>query len=493
MWGKPEGGEMKVFLISPPLLSSPRTLRVSPPLGLAYLASYLETHGHEVRVLDAALSGWKRRREQGGLMRVGLTRREILRRVEAWGAEVVGISCISSALVGEVSALVRELGKTETKVVVGGTHASLRPEEMLESGADCVVVGEGEKTMLELVGALEKGGSLNLVKGIVWKRGKKVVRNPPRPPILDLDSLPFPAWHLFSMEQYFRVKGHAAAVRGRVAPMLTSRGCLHRCLFCTVPLVWGQWRARSPANVVKEIEWLIEQWGIEEVHFEDDNLSLDRERMKRLCREMVRKGVKVDWATPNGVDVRTLTTDLLEEMRRAGCYFLSFGLEHGNPLFREKMGKVFSPSHARRIVKKAKDLGIWTHAFFMVGWPWETRESLERTLRFAEEVGVDFATFFVVVPFPGTPLEELWEELGLDKPDPVLHSQFRPLVDLEGLKAEELKEWLEKASLRFQIRVLFRWFHRPGELLKRLKSAEDLRFFLTLTRHFFGEVVGRYG
>ncbi|TDA31763.1 MAG: hypothetical protein DSO03_04235 [Hadesarchaea archaeon] len=308
-----------------------------------------------------------------------------------------------------------------------------------------------------------------------------------------MDLLPFPAWHLFPLDEYFEVKGHAAATRGRVAPVLTSRGCVNRCIFCSVPLVWGCWRARSPANVVEEIEWLVEKWGVEEVHFEDDNLSLDRERMKGICREMVRRRVEVDWATPNGIDVRTLTADLLEEMRKAGCYWLSFGLEHGDPLFRERMGKSFQPSHVKRIVKRAKELGIWTHAFFMVGWPWETKESLERTLRFAEEVGVDFATFFVVVPFPGTPLERLWEELGLDKPDLALHSQFHPQVDLETLRAEELGRWLEKASLRFQTRRLLHWFRSPGELLSRFKSVEEVRFFLRLVRHFAEEVVGRYG
>ncbi|MEM2978445.1 MAG: radical SAM protein [Candidatus Hadarchaeales archaeon] len=484
---------MKVFLVNPPSLSLPTALRISPPLGLAYVASYLEAHGHEVVVLDATLSARRGKREEGGLVRVGMTPGEIRRKVEAWGAEVVGVSCVSSTLRGEVATLVREVRKTGAKVVVGGVHASLRPEEVVTDGADFAVVGEGEETMLELVETLEREGSPHRVKGVVWKKGGKVVRNPPRPPLRELDSLPFPAWHLFPMEEYFRVKGHAAAVRGRVAPVLTSRGCVNHCIFCSVPLVWGCWRARSPANVVEEIEWLVERWGVEEVHFEDDNLSLDQERMRGICREMVRRKVEVDWATPNGIDVRTLTTDLLEEMRRSGCYCLSFGLEHGDPLFRERMGKLLQPSHVRRIVKKAKELGIWTHAFFMVGWPWETKESLERTLRFAEEVGVDFATFFAVVPFPGTPLERVWEKRGLDKPDLSFHPQFQPQVDLETLRAEELGRWLEKASLRFQTRVFFRWLRSPSELLARLRSAEDVQFFFRLVRHFAGEVVRRYG
>ncbi len=484
---------MRVFLVSPPSLSLPSALRLSPPLGLAYVASYLEAHGHEVEVLDAALSGLNRREERGGLVRVGLTPREVRRRAEAWGAEAVGVSCVSSTLAGEVEALVRELGETGARVVVGGVHASLKPEEVVAWGADFAVVGEGEETMRELAEVLERGGSPGRVRGIAWRRGKKIIRNPPRPLIRDLDSLPFPAWHLFPLQEYSRVKGHAAAVRGRAAPVLTSRGCPNRCLFCSVPLVWGCWRARSPANVVEEIEWLVERWGTEEVHFEDDNLSLDRERMRGICREMVRRGVEVCWATPNGIDVRTLTADLLEEMRRAGCYFLSFGLEHGDPLFRERMGKLFSPSHVRRVVRKARELGIWTHAFFMVGWPWETRESLERTLKFAEEVGVDFATFSFPVPFPGTPLERLWEELGLEKPNLTLSPLFFPQVDLESLKAGELRSWLERASLRFQVRVLLRWLRSPGELLGRLRSAEDLRFLSRLAGHFGKEVMRRYG
>ncbi|MEM1981974.1 MAG: radical SAM protein [Candidatus Hadarchaeales archaeon] len=484
---------MRVFLINPPSLFLPGAFRVSPPLGLAYVASYLEAHGHEVEVLDATLSGWNRRKEQGGLVRVGLTPQEIRKKMEAWGAEVVGISCVSSTLAEEVAVLAKELRKTGVKVVVGGVHASLKPEEMIAKGADFAVVGEGEATMLELAETLERGGSLHRVRGIVWKEGEKVVKNPSRPLLQNLDSLPFPAWHLFPMEGYFEVKGHAASVRGKVTPVLSSRGCVHHCIFCSIPLVWGCWRARSPANVVEEIEWLVEKWGIEEIHFEDDNLSLDRERMRKICREMVKRKTEVEWATPNGIDVRTLTIDLLEEMKKAGCYFLSFGLEHGDPLFRERMGKSFSPSHVRRIVKKAKELGIWTHAFFMVGWPWETKESLEKTLKFAEEMEVDFATFFVVVPLPRTPLEKLWEELGLEKPDLTFHPQFRPQVDLETLRAEELGRWLKRASLRFQANRFLRWLRSPNELFKKLKSAKDLIFFFRLSRHFAGEVMRRYG
>jgi magnesium-protoporphyrin IX monomethyl ester (oxidative) cyclase len=244
--------------------------------------------------------------------------------------------------------------------------------------------------------------------------------------------------------------------------------------------------------VVDEVEELVEGWGVDEVHFEDDNLTLDRERMRGICREMVRRGVEVDWATPNGVEVGTLTEDLLEEMRRSGCYSLSFGLEHGDPLSRRRIGKDFSPSHVRRIVRRAKELGIWTHAFFIVGWPWETEESLERTLRFAEEVGVDFATFFVAVPFPGTPLERLWEELGLEKPDLPLRPQFRPVVDLETLKAEELGRWLKRSHRRFHARRLLRLLS-SRELSWRLRSLPDLLFLLRLIRHFREELLGRYG
>jgi len=242
--------------------------------------------------------------------------------------------------------------------------------------------------------------------------------------------------------------------------------------------------------VVDEVEELVRRWGIEEVQFEDDNLTLDRKRMRGICREMIRRRVRVSWSTPNGVEAGTLTEELLEEMRRAGCRWLSFGLEHGDPLFRRRMGKDFSPSHVRRIVGKAKELGIWTHAFFIVGWPWETEESLERTLRFAEEVGVDFASFFTLLPLPGTPLERLWEEWGLEKPDLSLHRLFHPVVDLETLKAEELSRWLGRAYWRFHSRRLLRWMLSPGELLGRLGSGE-LSFFLRLAGHF-AEVVRRH-
>ena len=484
---------MRVLLVNPPLLFPPsEPVRASLPLGLAYVASFLEAHGHEVEVLDALGSGWRRReRVEGGLVRVGVGEEEMRRRME--GFEIVGVGCSFSPLVGETLRVVGMAREAGAKVVVGRLHASLRPEEVVEGGADFVVVGEGEETMLELVEAVEKGGSPARVRGLVFKRGGKTVGTPPRPLLRDLDALPFPARHLFPLEEYFRIRSHAAATRGRrVTGVVTSRGCPRRCIFCSVQAMWGGWRARSPANVVDEVEELVEGWGVDEVHFEDDNLTLDRERMRGICREMVRRGVEVDWATPNGVEVGTLTEDLLEEMRRSGCYSLSFGLEHGDPLFRRRIGKDFSPSHVRRIVRRAKELGIWTHAFFIVGWPWETEESLERTLRFAEEVGVDFATFFVAVPFPGTPLERLWEELGLEKPDLPFRPQFRPVVDLETLKAEELGRWLKRSHRRFHARRLLRALS-SRELSWRLRSLPDLLFLLRLIRHFREELLGRYG
>jgi len=485
---------MRVLLVNPPSLFLPsEPVRASLPLGLAYVASFLEAHGHEVEVLDALGSGLKHREKaEGGLIRVGMGEGEMRRRMEEF--ELVGVGCSFSPLVGETLRVVRLAKEAGARVVVGGLHASLRPEEVIKGGADFVVVGEGEKTMLELVETLEGRGSLARVRGLVFRRGGGLVRNPPRPPLRNLDALPFPARHLFPLEEYFRVRSHAAATRGRrVTGMVTSRGCPHRCLFCSVWVMWRGWRARSPANVVDEVEELVKRWGVDEVHFEDDNLTLDPDRIRGICREMARRGLRVDWATPNGVEVGTLTEELLEEMRRSGCYSLSFGLEHGDPLFRRRIGKNYSPSHVRRIVRRAKELGIWTHAFFIVGWPWETEESLERTLRFAEEVGVDFATFFVAVPFPGTPLERLWEELGLEKPDLPLHPQFRPVVDLETLKAEELGRWLRRSHRRFHARRILRTLSSPRELFWRLRSLPDLLFLLRLIRHFREELLGRYG
>jgi magnesium-protoporphyrin IX monomethyl ester (oxidative) cyclase len=482
---------MKVLLVNPPsLFPSSEVPRASLPLGLAYIASSLETRGHEVEVLDAFVSGWKNRRRMGEVVRVGMGEEEIRSRME--GFELVGVSCSFSSSASEALKTARLAREAGAKVVVGGVHASVRPEEVVEGGADFAVVGEGEETMLELVGKLERGESPSRVRGIVLRRGKRVVRNPPRPLLRNLDILPFPARHLFPMEEYFRVEGRAAASRGKATGMITSRGCPRRCFFCTIPVVWGCWRGRSPRNVVDEVEELVEEWGIEEVHFEDDNLTADGRRMRGICREMVRRKVGVSWAAPNGVEVGTLTSGLLEEMRRSGCYWLSFGLEHGDPLFRRRVGKFFSPSHARRVVRKAKELGIWTHAFFIVGWPWETKESLEKTFRFAEEVGLDSASFFAAIPLPGTPLERLWGKLGLETPDLVFHPHFRPMVDLETLKAEELGRWLKKAHRKFHIRRFLHWLESPRELLGRLGSVRDLLFFLRLARHFAGEMARRY-
>jgi magnesium-protoporphyrin IX monomethyl ester (oxidative) cyclase len=486
---------MKVLLINPPMTLLPNEIpSVVPPLGLAYIGAVLEKAGYKVEILDTVALNWRNPIKVNGMLHFGQGWKDVSKSIVRSKPDIVGVSCLFSSQ-SQNAHKVAELAKTydsEVPVVVGGAHPSAVPQNVLEDqNVDYVVIGEGEATMLEFLDKYSKGVPLNDTEGLAYRVGKETKLTPTREFIKSLDSLPFPARHLLPMEEYFNaMTSHASAVmRRRFTSMITSRGCPFNCVFCSIHTVWGhRWRPRSPENVLLEIEHLVNTFKIREVHFEDDNLTLDRRRIEKICDMIIENRLDIKWATPNGVAIWTLNQNLLKKMKKSGCYKLDFGIESGDINTLKFIGKPINLAHARKVIQWTNEAGIWTHGFFVIGFPHERRESIYNTLKFAVKSDLDFASFFIATPYPGTALLDIMEKedmissnlswSGLRVSDAGIDTQFLTSKELSLLQKELYVSFFKKRALKYL---------RPKKLalrLKRIRSREDLLFLSKLLQRF---------
>jgi magnesium-protoporphyrin IX monomethyl ester (oxidative) cyclase len=486
---------LKVLLIYPPFsLASYERPIVTPPLGLAYIGAVLEEAGYKVRILDTIALNWRSPIKIKDRIHLGQKWEDISDEIKRSKPDAVGISCpfsCQSRNAHKVAELVKAYD-TDVPVIMGGAHPSTLPKSVLrDQNVDYVVIGEGELTMLNLLKTLSKGDSFDEIDGLAYREEGKTVINQKMKFIEDLDSLPLPARHLLPMNEYFNAEApHGPELmRKPYTSMITSRGCPFNCVFCSIHTVWGhKWRARSPDNVVYEIEHLIDVYRIREIHFEDDNLTLDKKRMEKICDLILDRGLDIRWFTPNGVAIWTLDKNLLEKMKKSGCYKLSFGIESGCPQTLKFIKKPINLTRARQVIRWANDVGIWTHGFFVIGFPYETKEAVHETLKFAVGSDLDFASFFIATPLPGTRLLEIVKKEGLIENDLIWANQNVSYTTLNTkfLTSREINSLRKELYIQFfKGRVLSFLNPRKSALrLKRVRSKEDLVLLSRLLTRF---------
>jgi magnesium-protoporphyrin IX monomethyl ester (oxidative) cyclase len=486
---------LKVLLIYPPFsLASYERPIVVPPLGLAYIGAVLEEAGHKVEILDTIALNWRSPIKIKGRIHLGQKWEDIGDDIKRSKPDAVGISCpfsCQSHNAHKVAELVKAYD-TDVPVIMGGAHPSTLPKKVLQDqNVDYVVIGEGELTMLNLLKTLSKGASFNEIDGFAYREKGKTVINPKKKFIEGLDSLPFPARHLLPMNEYFNAEApHGPELmRKPFTSMITSRGCPFNCVFCSIHTIWGhKWRPRSPDNVLLEIEHLIDVYKIREIHFEDDNLTLDKRRIEKICDLILDRGLDIKWFTPNGVAIWTLDKNLLKKMKKSGCYKLCFGIESGDPKTLKFIGKPVNLTYARKVIQWANESGIWTHGFFVIGFPYESKASIDRTLRFATESDLDFASFFIATLLPGTRLLEIVKKEGLIENDPNWADQdvFSATLNTKFFTAEEINSLQRSLYVSFlRKRILNSLQPRKFALrLRKIRSTEDLLFLSRLLTRF---------
>jgi len=457
---------MKILLINPlteNILSSnvPGVFEEEPdyipPLGILYIAAYLEKHtSHQIKVLDSQLEK--------------LNYEQLKNKIIEEKPDVVGMTTLSYTLIDVIKTakLVKEIDKN-IKVVLGGPHINIYPVETMKiSEIDILVLGEGEKPAKDLVENINNIKNLYQIKGIVFRDGNKIINTGPRELIQNLDEIPFPARHLTPYKKYFSI----LSTQKPVTTMFTSRGCPYKCLFCDRPHLGKIFRARSAKNVVDEMEEC-EKMGIKEIFIYDDTFGVDRQRVLDICSEVKKRKLNINWDIRTRVN--TVDEEVLKALKEANCKRIHYGVEAGTTKILGVLRKGITLEMAEKAFKLTKKIGIETLGYFMIGSPTETKEDILETIKFAKKLNPDYVLFSILIPYPETDLYRMGLENGIIAHDYWKEfaenpkSGFKPLHWRENFTLPELYNLLKKAYKSFYL--------RPGYILsslRKLKSPKDL-------------------
>lgn len=417
-----------------------------PHVGTAYLVAMFKEYGLPYKIID---------------MRLGYDLSCVLDEIERNNLGLIGLTCFSYGH-SKVYDVVRGIKRqSHVPVVIGGPHASAIRGKLLEDvPADFAIQDEGEYTMLELVEALSDGAKdLSSIKGLLWRKGEEIIENECRPPIRNLDELPFPAYEEFELEKYL-------CHTDKYIPILTSRGCPFLCNYCSVRISMGQaFRPRSPENVLSEIEhWYKRGWQTFDVN--DDTFTLDMKRTMNICEAIINKGLKIKYNLYNGINAGKVDAPLLEAMRDSGCRFLSYGCEAGNNDVLKTIKKGITVEDVENAVNLTRTAGINHAVNFIVGHPTETYDKAKDSINLAKRLPCNFVNFYNLVPYPGSelfdwiqkdphahflyPVEVYLNELSYREPLPVFETDEFPVQDRIRILQEGF-ELYEKTAMQFRL------------------------------------------
>jgi radical SAM superfamily enzyme YgiQ (UPF0313 family) len=426
---------------------------ILPPTGLSYLAAVLEKHKVSVKILDANA--------------LDLSLDNIQEEIASFKPTIVGITCTTPTF-REACEISKSIKSKDNKIhiVFGGAHPTILPEETIkQANADSVIRGEGELTLLEIAEKYDgTTHNLNSIDGLVFvdKKGK-IIHNQSRCLIENLNELPFPARHLLPMDRYF-----TPIAGNKFITILTSRGCPGGCIFCTKFVFGSKFRARTPENIVEEIEQVTKEYDVRELNFMDDAFTCDAKRVEELCDLMIEKKINIPWRCSGGTRVDMVTEKLLSKMKKAGCIQISYGVESGDDGVLKQIGKQITTDQIREAFKKTKNVGIETVAFFMFGLPFDTIETMEKTIKFAKEIDPDYAQFTIATPLPGTPMyywvKKYAKKILIQEGDLNFFNQV--CFETENFKKEDVLRLYKKAYKEFYL--------RPGYIIKRITSRNFL-------------------
>ncbi|MBT9133077.1 MAG: 2-hydroxyethylphosphonate methyltransferase [Firmicutes bacterium] len=389
---------MKILLLNPPYSYSEKSFSFSDfsavPLGLLYIAAVLEREGYAVQILDSLSMNVKiRMSKSGGQIHVGASWQQIETELQRMKPDVVGITNpyanqFSNAIIA--SEIVKRISP-KIVTVVGGPHASVRPVDFLRAKSiDIVVRDEGEYIMPQIVRSVQGETRLAEIEGIAYRENGEVKINPWGTFIKDLDQLPFPSYHLIDIQKHFDLmrRGYLSKLfikKHRALPMVTSRGCPFKCVFCSIHLHMGRiWRANSPKYILSHLEHVVKNLNIRQVSFMDDNLTLDSKRFEQILDGIIEKDIDITWDTPNGVRADTLNREILLKAKKAGCVSLAIGIESGEQEILDKViHKSLDLSKVVEVCRICREIDLPLGAFFVIGFPGERKRNIERTLGFA--------------------------------------------------------------------------------------------------------------
>jgi radical SAM superfamily enzyme YgiQ (UPF0313 family) len=448
---------------------------------LSYGAAYLEKKGNEILLLDAPAAG--------------LDYDDVEGKAKEFGPAMLVVSTSTPSIYNDVEIadkLKKSLGGPFTVLV--GPHVSARPEESLGFGQDVDAVArrEFETILVDLAAALENGGDLSNVEGITYRSNGEIVSTPDAPMLEDLDEIPFVSKiykRFLDISDYFNPN----ALYPMVA-LMTSRGCAYGCSFCVYPQTFSgrKLRYRSVSDVVSELQYIVEVFSdMKGIFFEDDTLTTNRQRCRELCQAIIDSGLKLKWTSNCRAD---MDLETLKLMKKAGCRTVCVGFESGSQEILDNIDKGVKAAEMKQFIDDARKAGILVHGCFIAGFPGDTPETMEETLKLAKHLNPDTAQFYPLMTYPGTSAYDWFVETGLlaaEKYTDWLTEEglHNCVVRTEQLTARDIVEFCDRARKEFYLRpgyIVYKckqMITRPSEIPRTMKAAQT--FFKYLFRGSF--------
>ncbi len=456
---------MKVLLVKPYNLSD----HIQPSLGLGYLATAIRDI-HEVEILDCIKENMKIDRFSNY--------------VKEYNPDVVGIQCYTFDLkfIKEALTSCKEIN-SDIITIIGGPHPSAIPKETMDcfsQSLDFAFVGEAEKGFPLLLSEISKGSrGFDKIPGLVWRDKKSGIMINKQIFIEDLDNLGFPAWDKIRPQGYPQAQHGAFFKNFPIAPIIITRGCPYLCTFCAGKLVSGKKiRTRSPQHVLNEIKLLYDDYGIREFHIVDDNATMNRKFIKEFLEGLINLNLNISWAVPNGIRMDTLDTEILDLMKRSGLYLVSLGIESGSDRILKAMKKNITTDKIRKYAKMIRETGFDMAGFFILGFPTETKQEIEETIKFSLELDLIRANYFTYLPFPGTEsYNQLLTTGELNKIDLENFYFMNAAYTPKGMTRDQLKSLQRKAFIKF--------FFRPKIIYKNIIGIKSFEHFKFLSKRFY--------
>ena len=410
---------MKILLIDPPWYSLQGTSNSPVPLGLGYLGTCLIKAGHKCLIFSGEIGIAKGIIPQKTVINENLLDisknkywniflEKLILIINKYSPELIGIS-VPTAKYRIANSIAREIKKRfpDIFIAVGGPHPTILPKEtLMNKDIDFVIRGEGEITIVELVKALEEKKALSKVDGLSYKKNKKLIHNRERKFIENLDTLLFPDWEI--------LYGYKKMHKNTFGSMISSRGCPYQCIFCASKKIWStRVRFRSPENLFQELEEKNEKYGTDLFTFNDDSFTLKKERVIKLCELILKSRLKISWKCDTRVNL--IDYKLLKMMKKAGCVQINMGIECGNEKMLKYIKKGIDIPSIIKAFEIAHKVGIETLAYFMTGFPEETKKDLADTVKLMMKVKPSHPCWSIATPYPGTELYDLCKKEGLIK------------------------------------------------------------------------------
>ena len=446
-----------------------KTNAFSFPVYLAYAAALCERDGFEVSVIDAVVED--------------IDAGQLAERVKSLQPKVILLETATPSINLDYATIDKLKAVCDAKIAVCGAHVTVYHAKVLEEQPkiDYVIRGEFEMAFLNICKALRDKYPVKDVKGISYRQGEQIIINENSDLIHDMDSMPFPAYHLFDLYAY----GKHAIRLPRNVTMVSSKGCPHRCTFCVWPqTMYGHaFRPRSAKNVVDEMEMVVKKYGAQEIFFDDDTFTIINQRVNDICDEIIKRGLKVRWQCY--AHVNTVEPEMLKKMYEAGCYVIRYGIESGHDDTLKAIKKGSTIERIRRAIQWTKEAGIKSYGTFMLGLPGDTKQKCEQTINFACELDPDFVQFSIVTPFPGTELYNQFKQEGrIEAKDwAEFNGNLKPVYELPDLSREDMKAMLKKAWRSFYL--------RPHKIWQTIKKIDSFGVLVRTVRGGYSIAIGR--